>query len=255
MGHAVATLRTAFADVWANRRSFWVQVLIMLVNDAVWVVFWILFFRRVGSLRGWDADRVLLLFSILTTVSGLAVGVLGNSRLLGRIAADGELDEVLTLPTSPLLHLLTRRIDAVILGDLAFGPVLFAVAGHPTPQRAALFVLGSLAGASVVVGFMVAASSLTLFIGGRGEQADLGFQALLILASYPLDVFGGPTKALLYTAVPAAFVTGLPTSLVDDVDVRTVAVLAAATVGFPALGVAVFHAGLRRYSSGGSWAR
>jgi hypothetical protein len=47
---------------------------------------------------------------------------------------------------------------------------------------------------------------LTLFVGGRGEQADLGFNAILIFASYPLDLFGGArTKMLLFTAVPAAF--------------------------------------------------
>ena len=33
----------------------------MVVNDIVWVVFWILFFRRVGSVRGWDGERIRLL--------------------------------------------------------------------------------------------------------------------------------------------------------------------------------------------------
>ncbi len=47
----------------------------------------------------------------------------------------------------------------------------------------------------MLVGFLVALGSLTLFAGGRGEQADLGFQAILIFASYPIDVFGGAHEA------------------------------------------------------------
>ena len=40
----------------------------MMANDVAWVVFWMLFFRKVGTLRGWDTHQVLLLFAILTHV-------------------------------------------------------------------------------------------------------------------------------------------------------------------------------------------
>jgi ABC-2 type transport system permease protein len=141
------------------------------------------------------------------------------------------------------------------MGDLLFGPVLFLAAGRPTPERAALFVVGSLCGAAVLVGFLVAAGALTFFVGGRGAQADLGFQAVLILASYPLDVFGGATKLLLFTAVPAAFITGLPVRLVDRFDLATAGALVGAAVLALALAAALFGAGLRRYSSGALFVR
>jgi ABC-2 type transport system permease protein len=138
---------------------------------------------------------------------------------------------------------------------LLFGPILFALAGAPTLERTAIYVLGSLCGAAVLVGFLIAMGSLTLFFGGRGEQADLGFQVILILASYPLDVFGGVTKLLLYTAIPAAFVTGLPTDLVDDFEPATALALLAAAALFVVLGAATFRLGLRRYTSGAMWTR
>ena len=89
------------------------------------------------------------------------------------------------------------------------------MAGHPTPERALVFVVSSALAAVVLVGFLVLAGSLTFFIGGRGAQSDIAFQAVLLLSSYPLDVFGGATRLLLFTAIPAAFVTGLPVRLVD----------------------------------------
>jgi ABC-2 type transport system permease protein len=251
----LATFRTALRDAWANRRSFWVQVTIMIVNDVAWVVFWLLFFHEVGSLRGWDARRVLLLFSILTTCSGLALGLLANTRRIGQLVGDGEIDSVLALPVPPLPYLLARRVDTALVGDLFFGPILFIASGSPTPERVALFIAGSLCGAAVLVGFMVAAGALTFFIGGRGAQADLGFQAILILASYPLDVFGGATKLLLFTAVPAAFVTGLPTELVDSFDAGTALALIGAATAALGLAFGLFSAGLRRYSSGAVFVR
>lgn len=252
---SLSTLRTALSEAWTNRRSFWAQVSFMLINDLSWVAFWALFFDRVGEVRGWDVRHVLLLFAILTTVCGISLGLLANARKVGQLAADGDLDAALALPVHPLAYLLVRRIDIGLLGDLAFGPVLFLVSGEPTLERAAIFVVASLCGSAVMVGFLVATGALTLFIGGRGEQADLGFQAILILASYPVDLFAGATKLLLFTAVPAAFVTGLPTSLVDDFSVDTGLALVAAAAGFLALGLTAFQLGMRRYASGAVWTK
>jgi ABC-2 type transport system permease protein len=227
----------------------------MIANDLAWVAFWLLFFNRVGSVRGWDAERVLLLFAILTTIAGIGLGLLANARSIGTLAANGELDAVLVLPVGTLAYVLVRRIDTSLLGDLLFGPILFVLAGTPTPERTAVYVLGSICGAAVMVGFLVAVGALTLFIGGRGQQGDLAFQAILILASYPLDLFGGVTKLLLFTVVPAAFVTGLPTTLVDEFSALTALALIGAAAGFTGLGTVTFKLGMRKYASGAVWTR
>jgi ABC-2 type transport system permease protein len=76
---------------------------------------------------------------------------------------------------------------------------------------------------------------------------------VLLLASYPADVFAGATKVLLYTAIPAAFVSGVPAELVDHFDVRDAVLLLGVAGLFAALGWAAFTAGLRRYASGSAW--
>jgi ABC-2 type transport system permease protein len=249
-----AALRGAAAEAWANRQAFWLQVTVMVVNDVAWIVFWALFFRRVGSLRGWDLERVLLLWAVLTTVAGLALGFLANARRIAQYARDGSLDAVLALPVSPLPYLLVRRLDTTNLGDLAFGLVLFAVGGRPTPQRVLLFAAGVACGTLLLTGFLVLVESLAFFTR-RSEAGELAFHAVLLLASYPIDVFAGATKLALYTVVPAAFVAAVPARLVDQFDLRTAALLLAASVGFAAAGWATFTAGLRRYTSGAAWTR
>lgn len=249
-----ATLRAALAEAWANRRGFWTQVLAMVVNDIVWVAFWVLFFRRVGTIRGWDTSKLMLLMAVLTTSAGLVLGVLGNAKRIGRLAMDGDLDAALALPVPTLPYMLVRRIDTTNLGDIAFGLVLFAVAGHPTPARVAIFVLGVVTAATLLTGFLVALGSLAFF-AGRNEAGELGFHAMLMFSNYPVDVFSGAAKALLYTVVPAAFVGSVPARLIDDFDVRLALTIVAVAVGFAAAGWALFTVGLRRYTSGAVWTR
>jgi len=249
-----ATMRAAIAEAWANRSAFWTQLAAMALNDLVWVVFWVLFFGKVGTVAGWDRTRVLLLLATVTTDAGLVLGLLSNARRIGQLLVDGGLDAALALPVRTLPYLLVRRVDAVNVGDVVFGIGLFFLACHPTPERTALYVLGATAGALVLIGFLVLVGSLSFFTG-RSEAGDLGFQAVILLASYPVDIFSGATKALLYTAIPAAFVSAVPARLVDHLTVSDLVTLLAAAVVFVALAATTFAIGLRRYTSNALWSR
>ena len=249
-----ATLRSSLADAFARRASFWSQVGTMVANDIAWVVFWVIFFNRVGVVRGWDRHRILLLFAVLTTSAGFVLGVLSNIKRIPQLVNDGALDEVLALPVSPLPHLLVRRIDAINLGDVLFGIVLFAVAGDPNLERTVVFAGACIASVVLLSGFLVATGSL-VFFAGSGQVGDLSLHAMLLLANYPAEVFAGYTRALLYTAVPAAFVAGVPARLVDHFTLAKSAGLVTAAVVMAVVGWAVFSLGLRRYTSGSAWSR
>lgn len=249
-----ATFRNALAEAGANRTSLGSQMLVMIVNDLVWVAFWVLFFRRVGDVRGWDGERILLLLAVLTTAGGLTLGVLANARRIGVMAVEGQLDAVLALPVPPLAYLLLRRVEPINVGDLVFGLTVFVVAGHPTPQRAAVFVIVVLLATTLMTGFLVLTGSLAFF-AGRSEGGELGFHAILLLGSYPVDIFAGMAKVVLYSVVPAAFVSSIPAHLIDSFDVVRALELAAVACTFALAGWATFTLGLRRYTSGSVWTR
>ena len=249
-----ATMRAAFLEAWANRAGFFTQMLVMIVNDVAWVVFWALFFRRVGAIRGWETQQVLMLLAVLTTSAGFVLGFLSNCRAVGRMAVAGELDAALALPVPPLSYLLVRRVDTTNLGDVAFGVVLFAVAGAPSIERTAIFIVGVIASVVLTAGFLVAAGSIAFFVG-RNDAGELGLHAILMFSSYPVDIFGGATKLLLYTVIPAAFVGSVPVRLVENFDAATAALLVGAAGAFALLGWVMFRAGLRRYTSGAVWTR
>ena len=249
-----ATFRNAVAEALAKPGALASQMAVMAANDLVWVLFWVLFFDRVGTIGGWDRDRILLLQAVLTAAGGVSLGVFANARRVGMMAVDGELDAVLSLPVPPLSHLLVRRIEPVNMGDLAFGVVLFAVVGDPTPVRTLIFVLVVLASATLLTAFLVLTGALAFFLG-RSESGELGFHAMLLLGAYPVDVFAGTVKVLLFTLVPAAFVSAVPARLIDDFDwVRAIELVTIAAV-FATAAATTFTLGLRRYTSGSVWTR
>jgi len=249
-----ATLRNAFAEALAKPAALVSQMAVMAANDFVWVIFWVLFIDRVGTLGGWDRDRILLLQAVLTAAGGLSLGVFANARRVGAMAVDGGLDAVLSLPVPPLSHLLVRRIEPVNMGDLAFGVVLFAVVGDPTPVRTLVFVLAVVASATLLTGFLVLTGALAFFIG-RSESGELGFNAMLLMGAYPVDVFAGAVKVLLFSVVPAAFVATVPARLIDDFDLERAAQLVGVAATFAVTAATTFTLGLRRYTSGSVWTR
>jgi ABC-2 type transport system permease protein len=249
-----ATSRAAFLEAAANRPALVSQMAVMIINDGVWIVFWALFFRRAGDLGGWDLHGIIVLQSVLTAAGGITLGLLANARRVGTLAVEGGLDPVLTLPTPTLGHVLLRRVEPTNLGDLAFGVVLFAVAGDPTPARVGLFVVVVAASATLLTGFLVLTGSLAFF-AGRSESGELGFHAMVLLGSYPVDIFAGAAKLVLYTVVPAAFVSTVPARLIEDVDAGQAAALLGVAGGVALAAGLVFRAGLRRYTSGAVWTR
>jgi ABC-2 type transport system permease protein len=254
MSAIAATVRAALTESVANPRAFWSQVGVMVLNDLAWMAFWVLFFDRVGEVRGWDGSRALLLLSVFATSAGLVLGLFSNARHVGQMAADGELDAVLALPVPPLAYLLVRRVSPVNLGDVLFGILLFAFSDTPDLTRVGIFLVGVASSAALLLGFLVATGSLGFFVG-RGETGDMGFNAILLLANYPADFFGGAPKLVLYTVIPAAFVSAVPATLLDSFDWTTALAMLTAATTFLTIGWTTFTLGLRRYSSGSAWTR
>jgi ABC-2 type transport system permease protein len=249
-----ATSRAAMAEQLANKRALMFQVGVMIFNDLAWVGFWVIFFRAAGSVGGWDRSRIFLLQAVLTTAGGIVLGLLSNARHLGALAADGRLDEALTLPVHPLGYLLLRRVEPTNLGDTIFGVGLFAVAGHPTPTRTLIYI-GSVIGAVVLLtSFLVLVGSLSFFIG-RSDASELGFHTILLLGNYPLDLFGGGARLLVYSVVPAAFISTVPAKLIDHFEPNMAVAMAGITTLFAVGAFVTFSLGLRRYSSGSIWTR
>ena len=76
------------------------------------------------------------------------------------------------------------------------------------------------------------------------------FNLFLMVAFYPQHPFSFTVRVILFTLIPAAFVSFLPVEAIRDADpLKALATIGAAAV-YGTIAVAVFQRGLRHYSSG-----
>ncbi len=250
-------LKLAFAYTKLNldaqleyRGAFFSQVVAMFVNNIVWVWFWVLFFSRFKVLRGWDINDVVTLWCIAASGFGLAHTVCGNALQLPVLIARGQLDVWMLYPRALLPHILLGRMSATAWGDAIFGYVVYLIFIKPDLQHFSLFVALTVSVAFLFVGFSIFTGSLTFFLGNSESLAEQWRYAMITFSTYPATLFEGGVKIILYTLIPAMFVSYYPIIALREMSLFNAAIAVAGSAGVVAAGVFVFYFGLRRYESG-----
>jgi ABC-2 type transport system permease protein len=233
------------------RASFVSQVLGMVLNDAMWVTFWWIYFTRFQVLQGgYSIEDVLGLWAVVAVAFGLCAGFFGNVLNIAEFISQGKLDYYLTLPKNVLLHVLVTRMDITGLGDLLFGTGVFIIFLRPSPERIALFLFLAVCAGVLFLAFNILWQSLAFWLGNAEGLASQMWQALITFSTYPDPLFRGLVRGLLFTVVPAAFMSYIPVQLLHRFDPALIAGEIIAAVGALALAILVFYRGLRRYESG-----
>ncbi len=250
----MALWKTNLLSAMEYRISFLTQMIGMMLNNAIYFVFWIIFFARFEQINGWGLVDMFFLFGVVATGFGAGTFLFGNSVRLSSIIAQGQLDYYLSLPRPVLLHVLASRSIASSAGDFVYGLLSFAVAvvfsGAFSGLLLLRFALACLGAIAVLIGFFTLVQSLTFWIGNSSLLTTNAFNAIITFSLYPITLFDGTAKLLLFTIIPAAFVGALPAEFVRQFDLGQLIQISAGAVLFLALAVLIFYRGLRRYESG-----
>jgi viologen exporter family transport system permease protein len=247
---ARALFSTNLRSALALRTAFAIQAIFMALNNLVFFVFWWVLLRRVPDVRGWRLADLEMLFGTTATSFGLVVAVAGGVRHLGRTIDEGELDTLLTQPKPALLYAVGMRSSAAGVGDMASGIGFLILSGHLTLANAPLLVLVVAAAAAVLLGTAVAFFSLAFWVGRAESISRALWEMLVTFSLYPEPLFGGALRLLLFTLLPAGFVSYLPIAILRRPSLAGVAALAAGAALYLAIGAWTFALGLRRYASG-----
>jgi ABC-2 type transport system permease protein len=246
----LAYMRLNLAAAMEYRASFIAQSLGMVLNDFVFFLFWAIYFARFSDVGGWGMRDVALVWAVAAASIGLAVALLGNCTQLARLIVQGQLDYYLALPKAPLPHVLVSRMGLSGWGDLAFGVLAYAVFGPRDLPSLGLYLVLVCCSMLVFASFMVIAGSLAFFIGSAEAASFQAFNAIVTFSVYPGAMFNGWIKVLIFTAIPAAFISHVPVQLLHAFD----PLLFVGMLGFTAFSIGlasgVFRLGLRRYESG-----
>ena len=232
------------------RVAFLSQMVGMMVNNAIYFIFWILFFDRFKAIRGWELGDMLLLFAVVATGFGAAVVLFGNVVSLTEIIAGGRLDYYLSLPRPVLLHALASGSIPSGWGDFIYGVLCFLAAGQLSWDACLRYLFGVLVSMTLFCSILVIVHSAAFWLGQADVLAAQVFNAILTFSMYPITMFDGAAKFLLFTILPAAFIGAVPSGFVRTFSWTTFGQMLLVTTIFLTLAIVIFHRGLRRYESG-----
>jgi ABC-2 type transport system permease protein len=232
------------------RVAFWAQIFIMLANDCLWLLFWWSYFQQFPLVNGWQQNDVVIIWSISAFGVGLGNAIFGNASKLALLIMNGGLDAYLGMPRYALLHICISATEPSAWGDVLFAIGAYTLFLHPGLLNLLLFFLLGLLVALIFAAFLIICGSLAFFLGNTDGLAQQMIGALVTFSTYPMNIFNGGVRILLFTLIPAGFISFVPLQLLQHFTWP----LAGAMLGFTMLIVlcaaSLFHLGLRRYESG-----
>jgi len=246
----VALVGTSLKASLALRGAFLVRATFMALNNVIFFAMWWIFFTKFESVRGWTLADMAAIFSLCAAAFGFAVSVGSGIPELSRRVAEGDLDSFLTQPKSVLAQCIASKGEAAGWGDFLSGAVFFVLCGYFTFAVVPLWLLATLCGALVFLATGVIFHSLAFWMGNTSPLSRQLWEFTITFSLYPRTVFGGALKVLLYTALPAGFISFLPVELIRHPNPKTLAMVVGGALLYATLAAVVFAAGLRRYESG-----
>jgi ABC-2 type transport system permease protein len=234
----------------ALRGSFLVSAVSMFINNFIFFITWLILFNQVETIGGWQLRDCALMFGLVAVAFGTMLIVTGGVWNMARHISEGGLDTFLTTPRPVLASILASRSIVSGWGDLFSGLVLIVAAGYYTPLHIVLIVVT--AGCSAVMFLMtgVILHSAAFWFGPVNQLSRQLHEFLLTFSLYPGPIYGGWLRYLIFTAVPAGFISTFPVELIRDLSIWKLGAVLIATAFYTVIALSIFRAGLRRYESG-----
>ncbi len=229
-----------------NKVTFLSNIFFMILNNASFIVQWVIIYSIKNEVGGYSFNQILLLW-------GIAALTYGVSRFFFIEAFDlcdditlGKLDNYLVQPKNVLLSCITSKVEVSAIGDIIYGIIMIAIVGI---EKLPLFVLCGILGGLVITSVAIIFSSLAFWFGRVESIVNIANSLMTNFATYPEGIFKGIIKILFYTILPLGFSTYLAIDIISFFDVYKLLLLFGGTIFFVTLAFIVFYRGLKRYSS------
>lgn len=231
-----------------NKVTFITNIIFMILNNASFIVQWVVLYSLKDNVGGYTFKQVLLLWGIAAGTYGVSRFFFKKAFSLSETINNGKLDSFLVQPKNVLLSAITTDVEPSAIGDLLYGYIMLFVFGI-TIENFLLFTLFTITGGLITVAIAVILGSLSFWFNKTDIIADVGNSLMTNFASYPDGIFKGLVKGLLYTLIPVGIVNFIPVKVITEFNLGLMLIVIGVTILTITLAFIVFFKGLKKYSS------
>lgn len=231
-----------------NKTTFLTNIIFMVLNNASFIVQWIILYSLKDNVGGYTFKQVLLLWGIASGTYGVAHFFFKKAFSLSDTINTGKLDSYLVQPKNVLISAITTDIDTSALGDMIYAYITLFIYGVTLPNFL-LFTFFCIIGGIFLTSISIILSSLSFWFSKSDIIADTGNGLMTNFATYPDGIFKGIVKILLFTLIPVGIVNYIPVRVMVNFDLGSFLIVITATIFIVILAFLVFYKGLKKYSS------
>lgn len=231
-----------------NKVTFLTNILFMMLNNASFIIQWVILFRIKEDIGGYTINEVMLLWGLAASSFGLARILFARVFSLPELIINGKLDTYLVQPKNVLLSVMTSATNTSAIGDLLYGIVIICIFSFSI-GRFLLFLFFTVTGAVIGTAFALLMGSLSFWLVRAELFGNNMVNILINFSTYPDGIFKGAVRFLLYLIIPVGMSVYLPVHIMMDFDLVNLLAVLGYTALISAVSAFVFYRGLRRYSS------
>lgn len=242
------SVRYALMKEMLNKTTFISNIIFMILNNATFIIEWVIFFSLKESFGGYTIHKVLLLWALAASSYGISHFFFRDSYSLSDIINDGSLDAYLVQPRNILINAITGNVDVSAIGDILYALIILFIC-KPSFVEVILFILFSITGALIITSMAVIFGSLAFWIGKSDALSDTMTNLVICFDTYPGTIFKGITKILLYTLVPVGLSAYMPIKVLENFNIIYFVIIIVYTILITIFAFFIFNKGLKKYSS------
>ncbi len=231
-----------------NKVTFLTNIGFMILNNAAFILQWVILFHLKENIGGYTMRDVMLLWGLAASTFGLSRILFARAFSLPDLIINGKLDSYLVQPKNVLLSVITSATNTSAIGDFLYGILLLCVFDF-SPGKLLLFLLFSGTGAIILTAFALLLGSLCFWLVRAEAFGDHMINCSISFSTYPDGIFQGVARFLLYQVLPVGMVIYRPVHLLIDFRISSFLQVLGYTILICFLAAFVFYRGLKRYSS------
>lgn len=231
-----------------NKVTFITNIIFMILNNASFIVQWIILFSLKDEIGGYTIKEVILLWGIAAGVFGISHILFYKAFELPDLIINGKLDTFLVQPKNVFLSVISSDTSVSAIGDLIYAYICFFIYGFSI-KNFILFTLFSITGGIILTAFTSVAGSLCFWITKGDILSDSLTNIMINFATYPGTIFKTGIKLILYTVIPVGIANYLPVDIILNFNIAKFLYIIIFTILITVLAFGIFNKGLKRYSS------